>query len=190
MKTFYIRDPQGNYASCDGKVIYRPIKGKQIHEYFKKDANRAKFFVNTSEEGDSDEIWYEVDPTEVSIALRAKRREQYVRDQKRLSGIEEISLDDVCCFTSFGEPIYLIEIVDSYIPSPEEEFMRHCEIEDLYKAVGALKSEDQRLIWELYLRECPLTEQEYANKYGLLRITVNKRKLAALNRLKRMLQNF
>ena len=190
MKTFYIRDPQGNYVSYDGDVIYRPIRGKQIHEYFKEDANRAKFFVNTSEKGDLDEVWYEVDPAKICIALRAKRREQYVRDQKKISGIEEVSLDDICCFTSFGEPIYLLEIVDSYVPSPEEEFMRQCEIEDLYKAVGLLKCEDQRLIWELYLRECPITEQEYAEKYGLLRITVNKRKLAALNRLKRMLQNF
>ena len=187
MKTFYIRDPQGSYTSYDGKVMYRPITGKQIHEFFKKDANRAKYFVCASEEEDLDEIWFEVDPAKVSIALRAKRREQYVRDQKKLSGIEEISLDDVCCFSSLGEPIYLLEVLESSAPSPEEMCLKQYEKEALYAAVHKLEPKDKQLIWALFLTEDPLKEFEYAEYCGIPEATVRTRKRRALEKLKRIL---
>ena len=35
MKTFYIRDIEGTIPSCDGKVMYREIRGKEILTFFR-----------------------------------------------------------------------------------------------------------------------------------------------------------
>ena len=186
MKMFYVREDQGNYLSSDEKLTYTLIKGKQILDFFKSDSNRTKVFVKASDDGDFNEIWFEVDPENVSIALQAKRREQYVKDQKQRAGIEELPLDAVY-YTSDGEPVCFLEILDSGAPSPEEVVIEQCEREKLYSALKSLDSDEQQLIWALFLQDNPISLRKYAELLGTSKSDVHREKERIIRKLKKML---
>lgn len=187
MKLFYVRDNQGNYSSSDAKVTYALLKGKQIFDFFECDSNRTKVFVKSSDDEDPNEIWFEVDPNQISIALQAKRREQYVREQKRRAGIEEIPLDSVCYYTSSGQPVCFLEILDSGTPSPEEIILKRCERDRLIAAVKTLEPDEQHLIWALFLQANPISIRKYAEIMGTSKSDIHREKERIIKKLRKKL---
>ena len=187
MKLFYVRDDQGDYSSTDEKVTYSLLKGKQIFEFFKCDSNRARVFVKSSDDEDPNEIWFEVEPNQISIALQAKRREQYVREQKHRAGIEEIPLESVCYCSSSGEPVCFLEMLDSGTPSPEEIILKRCERERLIAAVKTLEPDEQHLIWALFLQANPISMRKYAEIIGTSKSDIHREKERIIKKLRKKL---
>ncbi len=70
----------------------------------------------------------------------------------------------------------------------EDAVIRSLEIEALVQAIKLLPEKDQILIEEMFLKD-RLTEQKYAQKHGISQKGANKRKNAALNRLKKILED-
>ena len=89
------------------------------------------------------------------------------------------SLDDVS-----GE-----ELIADTECDVEQEVLKKIQIEELYKALTLLPASDRHLIMSLYLARNPMTEKQYAEKYGGKQTSVNYRKAKALAKLKKLIEN-
>jgi RNA polymerase sigma factor (sigma-70 family) len=68
-------------------------------------------------------------------------------------------------------------------PSPEDSVITAHDRDALYRCLGLLDDDEQRLINALFFKG--MTEQEYANEIGLTQKAVNKRKFKVLGKLKK-----
>ena len=186
MKTFYIRDVEGTIPSCDGKVMYREIRGKEILTFFREEENRSRCFVRGSDCEDAQESWFEVDAALMPMAERAKRRERYLREERERASLQILSLEELCSGTE-ADPIALEETLASDEPGPEELMILEAEKTALRAALKTLDEEAQSLIYALFLQDEPMTLRGYAALYGLPFPTVQSRKNAALRRLRALL---
>lgn len=183
MKTFYIRDIEGTIPSCDGKVMYREIRGKEILAFFREEENRCRYFVRGSDCEDAQECWFEVDAALMPMAERAKRRERYLREERERASLQILSLEELCSGTE-ADPIALEETLASDEPGPEELMILEAEKTALRAALKTLDEEAQSLIHALFLQDEPMTLRGYAAVRGLPFPTVQSRKNSALKRLK------
>ena len=183
MKTFYIRDIEGTIPSCDGKVMYREIRGKEILDFFREEENRRRCFVRGSDCEDAQECWFEMDAVLMPMAERAKRRERYLREERERASLQILSLEELCSGTD-TDSITLEETLASEEPSPEELMILAAEKTALRAALQSLDEEAQSLIYALFLQDEPMTLRGYAAVRGLPFPTVQSRKNAALKRLK------
>ncbi len=186
MKTFYIRDVEGSIPSCDGKVMYREIRGKEILAFFRDEENRRRCFVRGSDCEDAQECWFEVDAALMPIAERAKRRERYLREERERASLQILSLEELCSGTE-ADPITLEDTLTSDDPGPEEQILLAAEKTAVWDALQTLDAEAQSLIHALFLQDEPMTLRGYAALCGLPFPTVQSRKNAALKRLKALL---
>ena len=92
MKIFYAKNSNGNYLSADGKTRYVKLYGKAAYAYLRSDEGKLKRFVKISDSDNSDDIYLEIDTGSIPSFRVDERREQYVRDIKRESGICVISI--------------------------------------------------------------------------------------------------
>lgn len=69
----------------------------------------------------------------------------------------------------------------------EDDVVRKLEIEALIRAIKLLPERDQILIEEMFLED-RLTEKKFAQKHGISQKGANKRKNAALDRLRKILE--
>lgn len=186
MKTFYIRDVEGTIPSCDGKVMYREIRGKEILAFFREEENRRRCFVRGSDCEGAQESWFEVDAALMPMAERAKRRERYLREERERASLHILSLEELCSGKE-ADPIALEDTLASDDPGPEELMILEAEKTALRAALKNLDAEAQSLIYALFLQDEPMTLRGYAVLLGLPFPTVQSRKNAALKRLKALL---
>ena len=93
MKTYYFLDPNGPLTSEDGKTRYKALNGPKAYEVLKSEEGKNRRIVKISDEDDSNEIVLEVAESLIPFARQGERREQYVDDNKKDSGIIEVSLN-------------------------------------------------------------------------------------------------
>lgn len=189
MKSFFYRDPNGTIPSDDGKVMYSCIKGKQIHEFFKNEENRKRRFIKATAEDDTDEMWFEVDTVFVREARKEERREQYVSDEKRKSGIQFVSLESTFWPEDSEEALILKDVISDGIASPEDEFMKKSDKHDLYTAIRQLPTSERELLYAFYFMHSPMTERQYSSLHNVPQQTVHNRKKAAIKKLKKILED-
>ena len=186
MKTFYIRDIEGTIPSCDGKVMYREIRGKEILTFFREEENRSRCFVRGSDCEGAQESWFEVDAALMPMAERAKRRERYLREERERASLQILSLEELCSGTE-ADPIALEDTLASDDPGPEEQILLAAEKTAVWDALQPLDAEAQSMIRALFLQDEPMTLRGYADLCGLPFPTVQSRKKAALKKLKALL---
>ena len=189
MKTFYIRDIEGTIPSCDGKVMYREIRGKEILAYFREEENRSRCFVRGSDCEDAQECWFEVDAALMPMAERAKRRERYLREERERASLQILSLDEVCSGSEDSDPVYLFETCPSNDPDPETVLLKKFDKELLHRQMSNLSELERELIECLYLRDQCKSERELAKQMGISKTALHKRKLQTLKKLNKFLNN-
>lgn len=72
-------------------------------------------------------------------------------------------------------------------PTPEDVFFQKASIEQLYKAIGKLNSDEQKLIFALFFNN--KTETAAGAVLGISQQAVHKRKTKILKKLKNFLEN-
>lgn len=185
MKIYYAKNSNGNYLSADGKTRYVKLYGKAAYAYLRSDEGKLKRFVKISDSDNSDDIYLEIDTGSIPSFRVDERREQYVRDIKRESGICVISIyaceghgddDDKVS----GEELIADESIDL-----ESEALRRIDVDTLRKALKSLDEEEMELITALYLSKVPMSESKLSQKLGVSQPMIYKRKTAIFKKLKK-----
>ena len=184
MKTYYVKNNNGKYLSEDGKTRYRKLCGRTAYTYLRGDEGKHKRFAKISDADDFDEVFLEFDADSIPTFRVDERREQYVRDSKKESGICVISIyacegqgndDDKVS----GEELIADESIDL-----ESEALRQLDMDTLRKALKSLDEEEIELITALYLSKVPMSESKLAQKLGVSQPMIYKRKTAIFKKLK------
>ena len=68
-----------------------------------------------------------------------------------------------------------------------DKVIKKIDIDKLYKAISNLKPKEQKLLHNLYLRKCPLTQSAYAKVLGVTENAIQKRLSKIRNKLKNLL---
>ena len=87
MKIYYAKNSNGKYLSADGQTRYEKFCGRAAYTYLKSNEGKDKRFAKISDADDLDEVFLEIDTDSIPTFRVDERREQYVRDTKRESGI-------------------------------------------------------------------------------------------------------
>lgn len=185
MKTYYFLDPNGSLTSEDGKTRYKALNGPKAYEFLKSEEGKNRRVVKISDEDDPDEIFLEVAESLIPFARQGERREQYVDDNKKDSGIIEVPLDAPIGEGDSEDDLTLMEMVPNEDESVEEQCEQDLIIEKLKEALSLLNEAELALISALYLREKPLTQKEFADFTGVSQVAIHKRKNAALRKIKK-----
>ena len=187
MKTYYYRDTNGTIPSDDGKVMYSVITGKQINVFFSMPENKTRRFIKASSEEDTNEIWFEIDLDQNPEARKHERHQQYLNDVLRKTSIKTVSLESASPSESDEDEHKLNEVLSVEGISPEDEFLKNCDIQDLHSAIRRLTKAEQDLVYSFYFQKKPMTVREYSAKTGVPRQTVQNHKMAILKKLKKIL---
>ena len=78
------------------------------------------------------------------------------------------------------------EFVDT-INTPENIALEQMKIEALYQAISALSAEEQALVQGLFFEG--MTEREYAEKMGVYRNAIHEKKVRAIKKIKKLIEN-
>lgn len=92
MKIYYAKNSNGKYLSADGQTRYEKFCGRAAYTYLKSNEGKHKRFAKISDADDLNEVFLEIDTDSIPTFRVDERREQYVRDTKRESGICVISI--------------------------------------------------------------------------------------------------
>lgn len=185
MKIYYVKNSNGKYLSADGQTRYEKFCGRAAYTYLKSNEGKHKRFAKISDADDLNEVFLEIDTDSIPTFRVDERREQYVRDTKKESGICVISIyacegqgddDDKVS----GEELIADESIDL-----ESEALRQMDIDTLRKALKSLDENEMELITALYLSKYPISESKLARKLGVSQPMIYKRKTAIFKKLKK-----
>ena len=203
MKTFFFEDENGQFFSANGKRRFIKLNGNEARILLKEDRERGirhrflKFIIElpANDEGDRitedspdpiiEIVFIEVPKGSEKSHRTEERREQYISQCEKESGMETVSLyaplkeyEDL----TLEETIALPEI------SVEDNVLHEIELEMLRRALKTLSDDELIIIHELYLAEKTLTERELSEKIGIPQRTINHRKQSILKKLKKFLK--
>ena len=123
----------------------------------------------------------ETDEANFRAFYKERRREKYLREEAQLAGgvislnaIDSDELDGVGVVLDTSEPF-------------EEKVMRKIMIEKLPEAISILTNEEKELIQQIYFNH--KSERQIAIELGVSNVTVNKRKIKILKKLKDFFEN-
>ena len=111
---------------------------------------------------------------------RLQRRQKYIDERSRDN--KDISYDSLTTDEFIGEDI-LVDDGDSV----EDQAVRNVTAEEIRFIISLLKPEDQELVKAMFFEG--LSERQYAEKCGVNRNAVHKRKVRILEELKKLLEN-
>lgn len=183
MKKLFFRWKDEN---CNGiNPEWVEMTGKEFIEFKRKTENKHRKFAEYIDENqetativmevtqDSYNRWHCED-----VVRRRKRTE------KNEAGYKEISMDEEICGQNI-EDLTLHDVVADESVDVEQDVIKHCEINQLREVLKKLTPEEMELIEALYLSENPMTERDYAEKLGLCRSGLHKRKIMVLKKIKK-----
>ncbi len=178
--TYYIKDANGALLSTDRKTAFTALQGKAAYEYLNSEEGRGKhFFRYKDDHGNT--IAIEVDEELFRRYNREQKAQAYRERCNQESGKTVISLD------SQIEDLMFVECIADESVNIEIEYEEQETLEAMRHSVSLLSLAEQDMIAQLYLRDEPLTEREYAGLQGLSQTTVNYRKRRALDKLHGMI---
>lgn len=113
---------------------------------------------------------------------------EYYRDRRRERYLDELEAMNVISFHSLDtEEFCGEEILIDHSEDVAEQVAHKMMIEKLTAVLPLLTDDERELIQAIYFDE--MTEREYAEKTGVYRNAVHKRKVRILEKLKKLLEN-
>ena len=186
MAIYYYEDQNGKYRSYANARRFSRVSGKEAYAYLKSAEGKAKRFMKANDyEDGGDEVFVEIPVEYIKDYRQDERRKQYVNDIRENTGFTEISLyamqgngnpDDLLS----GEELIADESVDVVA-----EVMHKMELETLRKALRALSESEYQLIYDLFLKDNPLTERDLSKKYKVSQPIIHKRKMQIFEKLRK-----
>mgnify|MGYP006927015019 CR=1 FL=1 len=191
MAIYYYEDQNGKYSSHTDARRFSRVSGKEAYAYLKSAEGKTRRFMKSNDyEDGGEDVFIEIPAEFIRDYRQGERRKQYVNDIREDAGFTEISLyamqgdgnpDDLLS----GEELIADESVDVVA-----EVMHKMELETLRKALLSLSESEYQLIYDLFLCENPSTEREYAMFHKIPQKTLNYRKLAIFEKLKKFFKFF
>ena len=183
MKKYYIHDVNGKFKSTDGQCRFTLLKGQALYDFFKSDKGRqAKFYTGFDDNGD--EIGVEiVDPKIIKEVVQEAKHSDYLREQERESGFTTLPFDALVM--PDGDEVSGEEVIADPDVDVEAEVIRRLNIMILRKALKTLTETEMDIITALYLCENPMSERKYAELLGIPQKTLNSRKNAILQKMRK-----
>ena len=114
-----------------------------------------------------------------------ERREQYVRDTKRESGICVISIYACEGHGDDDDKASGEELIADESFNLETEVLKQIDMTTLRKALKTLDEDEMELITALYLSKHPMSESKLARKRGVSQPMIYKRKIAIFEKIRK-----
>lgn len=193
MQSFYFEDEFGIYYSPNKTRRFKKLSGKEAYDYLKEEAKKGikhrflKFEIEPPSPMKEDvgyepehpiepiieKVFVEVCPEQVKRIRKTERREQYVAQCEKDSGLETVSL---YAPLTEQEDLPLEEMIAHPEISVEDNVLHEIELDMLRRALKTLSDDELVIIHDLYLADETLTERALGGKLGLSQKTINIRK--------------
>jgi hypothetical protein len=184
MKTTYLvwKDRDCNGVNPD----WQEITGQEFYALVNAPENKGRRFIklySAIEDGSDGDIVMESTKEEYRKWRKEKDHSDWVREGQEEIGYQVVSYhametEDGC----FGEELLRDENCDV-----EAECAKTFEREAVRAAIARLSEEEKRMVEYFYLSAEQGTERDYALLHGIPKTTVNRKKMAALEKLKNFL---
>ena len=177
MAIYYYEDQNGKYSSHTDARRFSRVSGKEAYTYLKSAEGKAKRFMKANDyEDGGEDVFVEIPAEFIRDYRQGERREQYVNDIREDAGFTEISL---YAMQGDGNPNDLLsgeELIADESVDVVAEVMHKMELETLRKALLSLSEDEHQLIYDLFLKDNPLTERDLSKKYKVSQPIIHKKK--------------
>lgn len=183
MTIYYFEEPNGEYVSVDGSRRFIRHIGRQAYEYIKTHHyKKIRFFEYENDSGDTVKI--ELPPEYVKKYRKQERHEQYIDDIAVEYGGTDILSLDIALPGSDGD-MTLIDTIADEDTDVVQEVLHQMDLQTLQRALHSLQPEETEILYALYLCDNPMSERKYADLTDVPQKTLNDRKKAILEKLKK-----
>lgn len=186
MAIYYYEDQNGKYRSYASARRFSRVSGKEAYTYLKSTEGKAKRFMKANDyEDGGDEVFVEIPAEYIKNYRQDERRKQYVNDIRENAGFTEISLYAMQGDGNPNDQLSGEELIADEAVDVVAEVMHKMDLETLRKALRSLSECEYQLIYDLFLKDKPMTERELAKAMKIPRMTLNSRKHAIFEKLKK-----
>lgn len=189
MAIYYYEDQNGKYSSHTDARRFSRVSGKEAYAYLKSAEGKTKRFMKSNDyEDGGDDVFVEIPAEYIRDYRQGERREQYVNDIREDAGFTEISL---YAMQGDGNPNDLLsgeELIADESVDVVAEVMHKMELETLRKALLSLSESEYQLIYDLFLKDNPLTERDLSKKYKVSQPIIHKRKMQIFEKLRKFFE--
>ena len=186
MAIYYYEDQNGKYSSHTDARRFSRVSGKEAYAYLKSAEGKTRRFMKSNDyEDGGDDVFVEIPAEYIRDYRQGERREQYVNDIREDAGFTEISL---YAMQGDGNPNDLLsgeELIADESVDVVAEVMHKVELETLRKALLSLSEDEYQLIYDLFLKDNPLTERDLSKKYKVSQPIIHKRKMQIFEKLRK-----
>lgn len=180
-KKYYIwKDP-----TCGGtNIAWKEITGREFYALVRQPENRDRRFIRLGNDvcPEADIIVLEATPEKYTAWKREQNTRDYLRRLRRGSLTTSLDLPP-----QESELDSLYEAVADKQIDVERAALSHLAHETLEQALESLKTDDVRLLVDLYVKE--RSAAEIAREQGVHRSTITRRISAVLEQLKKFFEN-
>ena len=189
MAIYYYEDQNGKYSSHTDARRFSRVSGKEAYAYLKSAEGKTRRFMKSNDyEDGGDDVFVEIPAEYIRDYRQGERREQYVNDIREDAGFTEISL---YAMQGDGNPNDLLsgeELIADESVDVVAEVMHKMELETLRKALLSLSEDEYQLIYDLFLKDNPLTERDLSKKYKVSQPIIHKRKMQIFEKLRKFFE--
>lgn len=189
MAIYYYEDQNGKYSSHTDARRFSRVSGKEAYAYLKSAEGKTRRFMKSNDyEDGGDDVFVEIPAEFIRDYRQGERREQYVNDIREDAGFTEISL---YAMQGDGNPNDLLsgeELIADESVDVVAEVMHKMELETLRKALLSLSESEYQLIYDLFLKDNPLTERDLSKIYKVSQPIIHKRKMQIFEKLRKFFE--
>lgn len=189
MAIYYYEDQNGKYSSHTDARRFSRVSGKEAYAYLKSAEGKTKRFMKSNDyEDGGEDVFVEIPAEYIRDYRQGERREQYVNDIREDAGFTEISL---YAMQGDGNPNDLLsgeELIADESVDVVAEVMHKMELETLRKALRSLSESEYQLIYDLFLKDNPLTERDLSKIYKVSQPIIHKRKMQIFEKLRKFFE--
>ena len=189
MAIYYYEDQNGKYSSHTDARRFSRVSGKEAYAYLKSAEGKTRRFMKSNDyEDGGDDVFVEIPAEYIRDYRQGERREQYVNDIREDAGFTEISL---YAMQGDGNPNDLLsgeELIADESVDVVAEVMHKMELETLRKALRSLSESEYQLIYDLFLKDNPLTERDLSKIYKVSQPIIHKRKMQIFEKLRKFFE--
>ena len=189
MAIYYYEDQNGKYSSHTDARRFSRVSGKEAYAYLKSAEGKTRRFMKSNDyEDGGEDVFVEIPAEYIRDYRQSERREQYVNDIREDAGFTEISL---YAMQGDGNPNDLLsgeELIADESVDVVAEVMHKMELETLRKALLSLSESEYQLIYDLFLKDNPLTERDLSKKYKVSQPIIQKRKMQIFEKLRKFFE--
>lgn len=156
------------------------LEGDELYMFLmSEEGKKRSFHVDTDENGDK--IGIEGEPDKVRELDRITRRERYLNTVKLECNVTFVSGNMPVEDTDYAE---LFDTIEDESQDLDKMLTAQEELNTLRRAILSLNPQEKKLLYYLFFKNEPLTEQQVADKLGISQQAVSKRKKALFVKIK------